>query len=85
MPLMSSSKESGTEDTQDLTEMEMPDNPEEHGEEKGAEQPGERRSDRGAVVSVTDILTCFNSAGEHASQDQGERPSTPTHLATTVF
>lgn len=76
------------EDGQDLVEMEMPDNLEEQGEEKGAERPGERGLDRCAVVCATTIDTrTFVSAcsGGSASQDQGERPSTPGHLATTVF
>lgn len=81
-------QESSVEDGQDLGEMEMAHDLEEHGEEKGAEQPGERRLDRCAVVCATTIHTrtfVSDCSGGSASQDQGERPSTPSHLATTVF
>lgn len=73
---------------EDGQEMEMPDNLEEHGGEKGAEQPGERGLDRCAVVCATTIHTrtfVSDCSGGSASQDQGEHPSTPSHLATTVF
>ncbi|XP_035855346.1 rho family-interacting cell polarization regulator 1-like isoform X1 [Sander lucioperca] len=58
----SESQESSVEDVQDLCQMEMPEEKEEHSEEKGDEQHG-----------------------EDTSHGQEERPSTPTHLATTVF
>ncbi|XP_078105617.1 uncharacterized protein LOC144517393 [Sander vitreus] len=57
----SESQESSVEDVQDLCQMEMPEEKEEHSEEKGDEH------------------------GEDTSHGQEERPSTPTHLATTVF
>ncbi|XP_032369810.1 rho family-interacting cell polarization regulator 1 isoform X2 [Etheostoma spectabile] len=58
----SESQESSVEDVQDLCQMEMPEEKEEHSTEKGDEQHG-----------------------EDTSHGQEERPSTPTHLATTVF
>lgn len=80
------------EDVQDLCQMEMPEEKEEHSEEKGDEQHGERS------LSVNRGYSCscdcrpekfnfpvFNLLGEDTSHGQEERPSTPTHLATTVF
>ncbi|XP_076583666.1 rho family-interacting cell polarization regulator 2-like [Chaetodon auriga] len=62
----SESQESSVEDVQDLGQIEMPEDREdhrkEHSEEKGDEQHG-----------------------EDTSHGQEERPSTPSHLATTVF
>ncbi|XP_054468591.1 rho family-interacting cell polarization regulator 1-like [Anoplopoma fimbria] len=58
----SESQESSVGDEQDLCQMEMPEEREEHSEEKGDEPHG-----------------------EDTSHGQEERPSTPTHLATTVF
>lgn len=58
----SESQESSVEDGQDVCQMELADEKEEHSEEKGDEPQG-----------------------EDTSQGQEERPSTPTHLATTVF
>ncbi|XP_049899976.1 rho family-interacting cell polarization regulator 1-like [Epinephelus moara] len=58
----SESQESSVEDGQDVCQMELADEKEEHSEEKGDEPQG-----------------------EDTSQAQEERPSTPTHLATTVF
>ncbi|XP_070692126.1 rho family-interacting cell polarization regulator 1-like [Pempheris klunzingeri] len=58
----SESQESSVEDVQDLGQMEMPEEKEEHSEEKGDEKHG-----------------------EDTSHGQEERPSTPSHLATTVF
>lgn len=58
----SESQESSVGDAQDLGQIEVPEEKEEHSEEKGDEQHG-----------------------EETSHDQEERPSTPSHLATTVF
>lgn len=58
----SESQESSVGDVQDLGQIEMPEDLEEHSEEKGNEQHG-----------------------EDASHGQEERPSSPSHLATTVF
>lgn len=58
----SESQESSVEDLQDLGQIEMPEDQEEHSEEKGDEPHG-----------------------EDTSHGQEERPSTPSHLATTVF
>ncbi|XP_044050774.1 rho family-interacting cell polarization regulator 1-like [Siniperca chuatsi] len=57
-----SESQSSVEDVQDLAQMEMPEDEEEHSEEKGEEQHG-----------------------KDTSHGQEERPSTPGHLATTVF
>lgn len=58
----SESQESSVEDVRDLSQIEMPEDQEEHSEEKGDEQHG-----------------------EDTAHGQEERPSTPGHLATTVF
>nr|XP_046242041.1 rho family-interacting cell polarization regulator 1-like [Scatophagus argus]XP_046242050.1 rho family-interacting cell polarization regulator 1-like [Scatophagus argus] len=58
----SESQESSVEDVQDLGQIEIPEDQEEHSEEKGDDQHG-----------------------EDASCGQEESPSTPSHLATTVF
>lgn len=58
----SESQESSVGDVQDLGQIEVPEEKEEHSEEKGDGQHG-----------------------EEPSHDQEERPSTPSHLATTVF
>ncbi|XP_075966189.1 rho family-interacting cell polarization regulator 1-like [Anarhichas minor] len=58
----SESQGSSVGDVQDLCQMEMPEEREEHSEEKGDEQHG-----------------------EDMSHGQEERPTTPTHLATSVF
>lgn len=58
----SESQESSVGDMQDLGQMEIPEDKEEHSEEKGDEEHG-----------------------EETSHDQEGRPSTPSHLATTVF
>lgn len=80
-------KESSMEDVQDLTEIEMPHNLEEHGEEKGAEPPGETTQHVQLFVRqlFTQTHLGFPSSGENASPGQSERPSTPGVLATTVF
>ncbi|XP_041791221.1 rho family-interacting cell polarization regulator 1-like isoform X2 [Chelmon rostratus] len=57
-----SESQSSVEDVQDLGQIEMPEDQEEHSKEKGDEQHG-----------------------EDTSHGQEERPSTPSHLATTVF
>lgn len=77
------------EDVQDLTEMEMPQNLEEHGEEKGAEAPGERALNTWLLLFGPQLSPhthlAFCSSGETTAPGQGERPSTPTHFATRVF
>ncbi|XP_069549648.1 rho family-interacting cell polarization regulator 1-like isoform X2 [Brachyistius frenatus] len=58
----SESQESSVADVQDLGQMEIPEDKEEHSQEKGDEQHG-----------------------DEPAHDQEGRPSTPGHLATTVF
>ncbi|XP_022072459.1 rho family-interacting cell polarization regulator 1-like [Acanthochromis polyacanthus] len=58
----SESQESSVGDVQDLGQIEVPEEKEEHSEEKGDGRHGEK-----------------------PSHDQEERPSTPSHLATSVF
>lgn len=63
------SQESSVADVQDLGQLEIPAAEEE--EEVDEERSEEKKGDE--------------DRGEGTSQDQGECPSTPTHLATTVF
>ncbi|KAM8763213.1 rho family-interacting cell polarization regulator 1-like isoform 2-T2 [Acanthopagrus schlegelii] len=58
----SESQESSVADMQDLSQIEMPEEQEEHSAEKGGDQHG-----------------------DDTSHGQDEHPSTPSHLATTVF
>lgn len=73
----SESQESSVEDIQDLGQVEMPEEEEdeeeeeEEQEEQEEEEHGEEKGDE--------------QDGEDTSHNQEERPSTPTHLATTVF
>lgn len=66
----------------------MAHSPEECGEDKGAEPPGERRLNTTSCLCHSYFHKhswSFHSSGENASAGQSERPSTPSHLATTVF
>lgn len=72
------------EDVQDLTEIEMPHHLEERGEEKGAEPPGERQLNTCSYLCDSYLHLVFRSSGEKTSPCQSERPSTPSHLTTTV-
>lgn len=84
------------EDVQDFRDIEMPEDQEEHSEEKGGEPHGERQfvSKQTLQLFMWQLNCCrekyficpvFNFSGEDASHGQEERPSTPSHLATTVF
>lgn len=92
-------KESSVDDAQDLREIEMPEEQEEHGEQKGDEQEGERQLIRQQRLHLPMwplkswcrkflffflIFHVFDFSGEDTSHGQEDHPSTTSHLATTV-